>query len=231
MNDVIFYTEFQQLVKDYPIYPAKDYKRKWVKDCAANFIKYKKKFPNTLTAAKCPGIRNVMESGYIVQSWFDFTIETNGNEYEFTVEYSDGFQEYLDSIGYSGLLINSFNTKFSPVKIPTYDKLGSVIKIWTPYHINIPEGYSLSIEPVHYDDNNVFTACRGSLSSGMNVDFNVHVYWSEKNGKVFIPAGTPLCQVVPVKNESSAVKIEVANDDTISKIKELQQDKHNRFQL
>tara|TARA_B110000503_G_scaffold86108_1_gene131112 strand:+ start:511 stop:1206 length:696 start_codon:yes stop_codon:yes gene_type:complete len=231
MNDVIFYTEFPQLVKDYPIYPAKDYKRKWVKDCAANFIKYKKRFPNALTAAKCPGLRTVMESGYIVQNWFDFTIETSGDEYEFIVQYPDSLKEYLEVIGYDGLLINSFNTKFGPVNIPTYNNLGSIIKIWTPYHIEVPEGYSLSIQPIHYDDTPSFTACYGSLEAGMNVDFNVHVYWHEKNGKIFIPAGTPLCQVVLVKNQDSQMLINVADKNIATKIKKLQLDKHDRFQI
>lgn len=230
MNDIIFYTEFPELVKDYPIYPAKNYKRNWVKDCAASFAKYKKKFPNMPTAVKCPGIRTIMESGYIVQSWFDFTIETNGDEHKFTVEYPAGFEEYVKSVGYTGLLINSFNTKLGPVKIPTYNNLGSIIKIWTPYHISVPEGYSLLIEPVHYDDDPIFTACYGSISAGMTPDFNVHTYWSKKNDKIFVPAGTPLCQIIPIKNHSISVREEVADSATVSKIKELQQNKYDRFQ-
>lgn len=230
-TNIKFYTEFPHLVNNYPIYPSRDYRRNWVKDCAINYKKYKQRFPNTITAAKCPGMRSVMESGYIVQSWFDFTIETYGHEYEFNVILPDGLKDHLESIGCNIPLINSFNTKFSPMRIPTYMNLGSIIKIWTPFHIEIPEGYSLSIQPVHYDDDPPFTACQGNLSSGMNVDFNVHVYWHKTHEKIFVPAGTPLCQVVPIKNDDIEVSIVTATEDIREYIRELHLEKQERFQI
>ena len=37
------------------------------------------------------------------------------------------------------------------------------------------------------------------ITDGLNPNFNVHLYWHVKEGRVHIPAGTPLCQVVPIK--------------------------------
>jgi hypothetical protein len=231
-----FYSSFPQISNQYPIYPARNYKRSWVRDCAHAFSKYKKRIGDTktlITAAKCPGIRESMESGYIVQSWFDFTIETNSdNQYEYTVHYPNMLKDYLESINYKNPLISDFDLKFSPLKIPTGNSLKSILKIWTPYHIEIPNTHKLLIAPIHYDDNQAFTACSGIIE-GFEIDFNVHVYWHTTNGTVHIPAGTPLCQLIPIKKDSSDIKIETLpiNSTINDKVERRRLLKFNRFQL
>lgn len=231
---VKFYTEFPEITDQYPIYPAKDYKRKWVKNCARAFAKYKDKTENTqslITAAKCPGMRNVMESGYIVQSWFDFTIETTADDdTEFKIYYPNQFEKHIEDIGYKNPLINSFNTKFSPLKIPTGNNLNSIIKIWTPYHFEVPDTHELLVLPVMYDDNPPFTACPGSIS-GFEIDFNVHVFWHAREGKTFVPAGTPLCQLVPIKRDKTKIITETTSDEVKKRVAERKFKKYSSFQL
>lgn len=226
-----FYTEFPQITDQYPIYPARDYKRNWVRDCARAFAKYKGKVgdkQSLITATKCPGIRNVMESGYIVQSWFDFTIESTDKD--FKVHYPEQLEKHLSDIGYVNPLVNSFNTKYSPLQIPTGNSLQHIIKIWTPYHFEVPDTHELLVLPVQYDDNQSFTACTGSIS-GFEIDFNVHVYWNAVNETVHVPAGTPLCQLVPVLRDNTPIVTNVADKDIKDQVAKRKFKKYSRFQL
>ena len=229
--EVKFYTDFPAITDQYPIYPARDYKRAWVRNCAKAFSKYKDKIgdkQSLITATKCPGIRNVMESGYIVQSWFDFTIEAT--EKDFKVHYPEQLEKHLADIGYTNPLVNSFNTRYSPLQIPTGNALPHIIKIWTPYHFEVPDTHELLVLPVQYDDNQTFNACTGSIS-GFEIDFNVHVYWNAVNQTVHVPAGTPLCQLVPIRRDQIPIKTEVASPGIREIAAKRKFKKYSRFQL
>jgi hypothetical protein len=228
---VKFYSDFPEISDQYPIIPAREYKRSWVRNCAKSFARYKEKMNNSrslITATKCPGMRNVMEKGFIVQSWFDFTIETTDKD--FKVFYPDNLETHLKNIGYQNPLVNSFDTKYSPLQIPTGNSLPHIIKIWTPYHFEVPKGYELLVLPIQYDDNLSFSACTGSIS-GFEIDFNVHVFWHEKNTRIHIPAGTPLCQLVPIKSSSIDLNTLPSTDKVKSEVKKRKFKKYSKFQL
>lgn len=205
-----FYSEISSVNQQYPIYSAKNYKRKWIKNCAESFQKYKKVVDgrnSVITAAKCPGMRSIMESGYIVTTWCDFTIETfEEKPYDYKVYYPEGLDRFLKEINYNKPIVSDFNTKESILKIPTGDNFKKILKIWAPWTIDIPKGWDLMFLPIQYDDDPKFTALSGKLS-GLATDLNIHILWHEKNGRVHIPAGTPLCQLVPIKSESLDVEI------------------------
>jgi hypothetical protein len=204
-----FYSEIPAVNEIYPIYPAKDYKRKWVKDCAIAYQKYKKIVNNrssVITTAKCPGIRKITEAGYIVTTWCDFTIETFADKpYEYSVYYPTGMDRFLKEINYNKPVISDFNMKDSPLKIPTGSNFKRILKIWSPWTIDIPKNWELLFLPIQYDDNPKFTALSGKIS-GLATDLNIHVLWHETNGRIHIPAGTPLCQLVPIKKETPKVE-------------------------
>lgn len=226
-----FYSDFPEITEQYPIYPAREYKRKWVRDCAKSFAKYRDKMGDKhslITSTKCPGIRNIMESGYIVQSWFDFTIETDGKDFQ--VFYPEQLEKHMQDIGYTNPLVNSFNTKYSPLNIPTGQSLPHIIKIWTPYHFEVPDTHELMVLPVQYDDNETFTACTGSIS-GFEIDFNVHVYWHNTQGSAHVPAGTPLCQLVPIRRDKSTIVTEKSNNYVRDQVAKRKFKKYSKFQL
>ncbi len=209
---LIFYTEYPEITESYPIIPASDYKRKWVKSCSLAFKKYANVTDgraSTATVMKCPGMRNVMEAGYIITTWHDFTIETKDDEFE--VFYPNFLHEFLKSVNFKNRLIESFDTRKSPMKIPTGNNFKHIIKIFSPYCFDVPKGYELMILPIQYDDDPKFTACSGSID-GFHSDFNIHVLWHESNGRVTIPAGTPLCQLVLRKKEKYGLEQKTVTD-------------------
>lgn len=228
---VKFYSECPVITDEYPIYPARNYKRKWVKNCATAFQKYKKVVDGratTITAAKCPGVRNVMEAGYIATTWHDFTIETDGSNYE--IFYPTTLQQFLDNINFKHPLITTFDTHVSPMKIPVGNNHSHIFKVFIPYSFDIPKGYELQIMPVQYDDDPKFTACYGQCE-GFQSDFNIHIFWHETKGRITIPAGTPLCQLVPVKKDRIPLELHVADDNMLQKAKQRLFHKSNKFTL
>jgi hypothetical protein len=209
-----FYSEIPSVNEQYPIIDAKKYKRSWVKNCAGAYKKYEKiidKRSSNITAAKCPGMRNIMEAGYIVTSWCDFTIETfEDKPFEYKVYYPNGMDRFLKEVGYNKPVVSDFNMKDGPVRIPTGNNFKGIIKIWSPWTIDIPKGWELMFLPIQYEDDPKFTACAGMIS-GLATDLNIHVFWHETNGRVHIPAGTPLCQLVPVKTDGIDATYEAVN--------------------
>jgi len=211
-----FYSENEIITDKYPIYPAGEYKRKWVKNCSKAYTTHREVVDNrhsVITAAKCPGMRTVMEMGYIVSTWCDFTIETvESKPYEYKIFYPDNLNRFLKDSKYDKPIITDFNLKNSPLKIPTGNSLKNILKVWSPWTIEVPQGWNLMFMPVQYDDNLAFTACTGVIPSGHNTEFNVHIFWHETNGRVHIPAGTPLCQLVPIKTENPKFSFEKITD-------------------
>lgn len=228
---VTFWSENEVINELYPIYPSKKHKRSWVKSCAAAYQKYKDRSANSgkytlLTAAKCPGIRNIMEAGYIVQTWCDIVIETKDGKY--TAETPEHMNSILEQIDYKEGFVTHFDMRYSPMRIPYGDNnFPAILKFKCPYTFEVQPGYELMILPVAYDENPNFTACMG-LTGGLNPNFNVHVYWHVKEGRVHIPAGTPLCQVIPVKT-GFEVETKELDEDARKRILKKEFDMNNTF--
>lgn len=230
-ESVKFYSECQIITDEYPIYPAKDYKRNWSRNCAKAFQKYKKITDgrsSVITAAKCPGMRGMMESGWIAQTWFDFTIETKDGKHQ--IYYPNELKTFLDKINYTHPLITDFDTHMSPMKIPTGSNYHHIFKVFLPYSFDIPKGYDLMILPVFYDDAPAFSACPGR-TDGFQSDFNIHIFWHETNGRVTVKAGTPLCQLVPIRKEEIEIENKIASKSLILKARKRLFHKMNKFIL
>lgn len=228
---VKFYSEEPIITDEYPIYPARDYKRRWVKNCASAFQKYRKVSDgraSTITAVKCPGIRNIMEEGWVAQTWHDFTIEIKDGEYE--IFYPNAMKDFLTRIDYKHRPIEAFDTRKGPMKVPTSRNSHHIFKIHIPYCFDIPKGYELRILPIAYDDDPKFTACAGSCE-GFQSEFNIHIFWHATEGRVTIPAGTPLCQIVPMKKEKIKIETGIADDKMLRRSRKNLLHRSNKFTL
>lgn len=225
---VTFWSENEIINDLYPIYPAKDLKRKWVKDCAKAFQKYRDKGAGKytqLTATRCPGIRSITEAGYIMQTWCDIVITTKDGKYE--VETPHRLDPVLNRINYDKDILTDFDMRYSPMRIPTGNGIPFILKWHSPYTFEVKEGYNLMILPISYDDNQAFSACPG-MTDGFNPNFNVHLYWHETDGRVHLPAGTPLCQLVPVKT-GYPIETKIADEEAAKRIRKKEFTMNNTF--
>jgi hypothetical protein len=64
--------------------------------------------------------------------------------------------------------------------------------------------------PVPYNDDNRFTAATGILKT--NNFWNVQLYWHARPGKHIIKAGTPIGQMIAIKNDTVDSEIEIVED-------------------
>lgn len=230
-RSVTFHSEYPIITDEYPIYPAKDYKRNWPKACGKAFSRYKKVTggrTSVITTAKCPGMRSIMESGWIAQTWFDFTIETDGKDFE--IFYPNNLKQFCDVIDYRHPLVTQFDTDWSPLKIPTGNNHSHIFKVFIPYNFDIPKGWDLMIMPVFYDDDPVFSACPGR-TDGFQSDFNVHIFWHEQKGRHTVKAGTPLCQLIPIRKTGIDITLGKSSDERTHKARKRLMHKMNKFIL
>ena len=181
-------------------------------------LKHLKKHKNWKAhTGRCPGIISTVKVGWIHKAYQNFTIETNGDMDTFKWE-TDIDQANTSYGKIIGDYINFHETEqLADFKIMPLHTLRTLIKINSPWYVNIPKGYKLLCMPVPYPDQNIFTAAWGILDRD-NV-LNVPLYWHIPDGKVLIKKGTPLCQYVLLKDNNYLYKNEMISHNEIEKVK------------
>ena len=200
-----FYCSLPEVKDKYPIISAKDFRPHWAKASALAYKEFVKNTPahvRTTGTVKCPGIRDISSRGFILQSWFDFSILTTSNSIEFQYAVPQGLVEHLKESGFKKDLIEWFSGDVPQVAIPlAKNDLQTLLKIATPWVVSIPKGWSLLIMPIPYSDEPEFTATHGLLERGDFYEINPILKWHKRPGELLVKAGTPLCQLIPVKDE------------------------------
>lgn len=194
------------VANDMPIVHTKDIDFDWIQ-------RAKEYYSTTNRSSKttsCPGIFSIVKAGWIHRSYQDIKIQTNGDGYTFNWEtridqketkngkYIQDYVSYHDA----GLLSDFYNLGHNTLK--------TVIKIQSPWFVEIPKGYSLLLMPVAYSDDNRFTAASGLLKG--NQFLNVQLYWHRLNSTEMIAKGTPLNQMLLIQDETVYHEIETVED-------------------
>jgi hypothetical protein len=94
-----------------------------------------------------------------------------------------------------------------------------MIKIQSPWMVEIPIGYKLLFMPIPYNDDNRFVAAHGILK-GKNW-LNIHLFWYKTNSKEFVKKGTPLCQYLLIREEEVDFVINTSNEEDKNYFKEI----------
>jgi hypothetical protein len=209
-----------------PPIPSIKMERPWMKRMRDDYINSSKTKPIQTTpvghVARCPGIHKIVGSGFIMRTWQDITINTYNDgkscdwnyssdtlslsegaygiknnwalEKELTLHQSKSFSDYFDDWPRESC---KFIFKYSP-----------------PWLIHLPKGYNGLIMPIHYNNDERFDVLPGIIehSLGPISPLNVFLRWNVKEGKTFIPAGTPLYQLHIYKHEK--IDYEIINHIT-----------------
>jgi hypothetical protein len=216
--------EFRYLIPNMnaimPIIPAKAYKHAWAKRARAHMTElmqnnpdlFKEKFVHI---TKCVGIRDIMQRGWIVRSWMDIVIETasNGTDVKwFSPLDQREFLPRRDAISFHAPeQLSDFYESWPD------DALRMLIKINTPWAVKVPRGYSMLLMPVAYADESRFTVMSGLIQSDLPAaPINVQMRWHVKEGKELIKAGTPLAQLILIKDDDvEATQVYREDDDML----------------
>lgn len=215
-DKIKFYCELPEIKEKYPIIDARQYKFDWFKKSAQSFkevTQAKAAYEQISGIVKCPGIRPVMQQGYIVQSWFDLTIKVYDDGFEYFVP--QGFYSYLEDRQYKKNLVTPFLHTDKAHALPVSDnQMQSLIKISLPWAVKVPASWELLFMPLPYPDNTQFTAVHGMLGKGDFYNLNAILKLNVNPGEEFtIYAGTPLFQLIPTKNTNIDIEIKDYTDD------------------
>ena len=190
-----FYSLEPAVTDLYPIKPASNHKRSWVQG-----ERKKSKCPvsGLISTANCPGIKNLMSSGYIVPAPADFKITTNGDGISVNWEAPWLFKMGGDKRSYIG---KHDETQVEPLLDDPSKSLKTVVKIETPWRVKASDDIVLLQLPVNYNNEKRFTAATGLLDPRYGHVIHAQLFWHVLEGETHVKAGTPLIQYIPMQRK------------------------------
>jgi hypothetical protein len=208
---IVFETTIPGLETVMPIIRAKEFKHAWVQR-ALNELANIRKQPNygmeTLAhTARCPGIFKLQRHGWILRTWQDITIETNGDgeNFRWTTPID---QKVINGIDYVGN--HPKHQLYNYMENWPKDTLSNVLKIHSGWNCVVPKGYYLMELPVAYLDDNRYTTVTGFFEREQGpAGLNVQMLWHVMNGKELIKAGTPIAQYILVEKDQMDMTMDV----------------------
>lgn len=214
-----FFSIVPEITKLAPIMPAHQYKPKWFGKAQEEFVEAtkasdfgKKKFVHT---AKCPGIFNIIRYGWVMTTWQDIIIKTNGDGQSFEWQ-SVIDQKNLKAKSDPGDAIGFHSEEQLSGYFENWDGLKSVIKVHTPWRCIVPKDYYLLEGPMPYSEDTRFTTLPGLFSQEYGVSqLNPQLKWNVMEGETLIKAGTPIAHYMLVPKQEAQVTVMDATDEQI----------------
>jgi len=159
----------------------------------------------TATIKKCMPVFDVMNAGYFLVTHTDVYVSQRKNDKGET-------QAWYEWGAFSPL---AFHDKFQAVLHPKVD--ADIPKYFNPWGIKTPKGYSTFFtSPAHHD--NVFEALPAIVDTDKYfAPVNIVFTLGNKNFEGLVPAGTPICQVIPFKRDNWKMEIGKEKDIEIAK--------------
>lgn len=194
-----FINEIEGVAQLMPMIPAKQISRPWVDRAHAHFAEIRKnpdwRNSKTIHTARCPGIFTLQRHGWVLRTWQDIEIKTNGDGVDFT--WRSPTQIGGDAVGFH-----------PPEQLADYygewpsTALRTVIRINTGWRCIVPKGYYLMEMPVPLVEEHRFTTIPGYFSREAGpASMNVQLMWHVMNGTELIKAGTPIAQYILVPKD------------------------------
>jgi hypothetical protein len=227
-DKVIFSCIDKKFLNFYPPIYSKDLNRNFIKKCNEEYKKNIENLKNPMcpfvkvsNTAKCPGILDIINAGYIFKMHRDIRITTNGNLVDFKWE-SIGrkINENTECVSY-------FTTpQFSDhIQIPP-NSLKTLIKINLPWIISSSDYCFLQMQPSFIEDYR-FTVVQGIINPKKAREVNIVLYWHVLNGSEILTAGTPICQLIPIQKKLLPKMI--INENSNTYLKDIENFNFKRF--
>ena len=220
---IVFHTKEEFVAELYPIEPASNYfssARKRLAKASNTEARNSDRPINRPSAHLCSGLRNLIESCWIIRAPTDIALTSNGDgrsiewEVPLVLDPDDSPVQFFESHQWAQVV--------SKFKLNTLETL---VKIHTGWSVDLPKNHSLMFLPLDvFGEENRFTPFSGPLQGGKApVYINPILYWHVKEGTEIIKAGTPLCMLRLVKddicNTKKDFKILVNDEKHIKRLK------------
>lgn len=195
-----FFSTIQGVAETFPIVLAKEKMPSWVYQAREE---YKADDKRKSTLMRCPGIMDILTTGYIVVSPYDMEIQVDENNV--TTFINPTIEDLLGKPPAQTQMGDSIGRHLP--KRPWSNK--NILKINTPWHIK--SNCKFMMIPLPYTDDFGFEACTGILDPSVSSEINVQGYING-HGIMEIKAGTPLCQLVPITESKHDIDVRDMNE-------------------
>ena len=190
------------IVENYPLIRASKLNRSWLKKPTEQFKKDYKDLksgcpftgfrPNNI--AKCPGIKSLFDTGYILTCPYDFRVVTNGDGN--TVDLNLPFQH--SELGFAPLATHKEEVLHRHCPAP-HNTLKSILKVDGGWQVTAPDDVVFWMTNLHYTEEQRFSSVTGILDPKHSTKVISQLYWHVLDGTEIIKAGTPLTHLIPMK--------------------------------
>jgi len=229
-----FFSLIPEVVDLAPIQHARNFRPELLVNASKEYAVQKKSpwfsMERLISTAKCPGIYNYARQGWVMTTYQDITIETNGDgsTFEWTSSIDQTKLTNGSDVGEAiGSHPNAQYANYIGGSIP--NSLNTVVKINTPWRCNVPEGYYLQEAPMPYTTEKRFTTVTGFFSKEYGVaQMNVQLLWHVMEGKTLIKAGTPIAHYMLIPKDQPDIKCMVATSKQVkqNKLTNLELNRH-----
>lgn len=208
-----------------PIIPAKNYKHPWVQRAHHEIAQWRKDpdwgMRKMKHVSRCPGIFNLQRSGWILRTWMDLVVETDG---EGMIKWSTPLDQtdlgYKYNPPYVDFHVESQFAKF--MENWREDTSKTILKLASPWRAKVPKGYKLWEINIPYYDEIRWTVCPGVLAHDQGYgQMNPQLMWHVPKGKTLIKAGTPISQYILVPDEQYEMEMIPAEKQTVEQFANL----------
>ena len=214
-NEIVFYSKEPGPAELYPVIPAGEVKFDWVKKTTQDYKNQKKLLSDIRQEATfshvraCPGIFDVCKTGYVVPLTYDICIRYKEGKLE---TYST-FEDKPLSDNPLGRFYQSAEAAREPVsehvKIPGINR--TILKFESSYFVKAPKGVKLLFMPLPYNDTYHYEANIGILDPAIANIITMQFWWNKRD-EIFIKAGTPMMQIIPLTEKKLNMVCRQANE-------------------
>lgn len=217
-NKIKFFNHIPSIAETYPIFEAKKLKRPWVekngKDLGQHLenvkkcpiSKIKEAVASSAFISRCPGIRQFMNTGYIIPNPVDFYVETYGDRSRIEVA---SINPPMEGNKFK-VSIHSENQMEPYCAIPL-NACKRAIKISTGWQFVPPKDCVFLINSVYYNNEARFIVPSGILDPLLSTQVNIFLFWNVLEGRELVKAGTPLAQYIPIPRNFIEPEIECSH--------------------
>ena len=165
---------------------------------------------------RCPGISSVTSLGWVIRTWQDVCIETNGDSSSF--KWSTPINQ-IELVGYDYIRPHTNLLYESKKESWPVNTLTNIIKFNTGWKVCIPKNHTLLQLPVQHGDDNRLTAISGSYSYDYRIAaLDVPVYWHALNSKELIKAGTPIAHLILIPDHQYTAILNTLKNSSIFEV-------------
>ncbi len=206
MRKITFFSSVDGVADAFPVDYARNFKFNWVESVRKNYkeVAEKNQHKRFNHLARCPGVFDLINTGFIIPMPWDITIETDGDSMHFGWNMpTKDIEDLFDSPVITAHMPNGI-AKHLPTRPFS---LESIIKLNTPWHVITPPDVKFLMIPIPYPDSYEFENVIGMLDTSVSSEVNFQLRWNVTNGIHTIKAGTPMVQLVPLTNEKFELEV------------------------